>query len=91
MRLSLSKQTPELLIADLTDQAVRYLVVRFKQDRVQLISRGQFDVHSQDDGVGLAQQIRMLLDEQSISCNQACLLLSRPSIDTVTDSLPPAS
>lgn len=91
MRLSLSKQTPELLIADLTDQAVRYLVVRFSKDRIQLISRGQFDVHSQDDGVGLAQQIRMLLDEQSISCNQACLLLSRPSIDTVTDSLPPAS
>ena len=91
MKLSFSKQTPELLIADLTDQTVRYLVVRFNKSRVQLISRGKFDVDSLDEGVGLAEQIRTNLDEQSISCNRACLLLSRPSIDTVSDSLPPAS
>ena len=91
MRLALTKQTPEILLADLSDQTVRYLVARSDENRIRLISSGKFDIDPDGESMGIAQRIREQLQQQSISCSRACLLLSRPEIDTVTDSLPPAS
>ena len=91
MRLALTKQTPEILLADLSDQTVRYLVARSDENRIRLISSGKFDIDPDGESMGIAQRIREQLQQQSISCSRACLLLSRPEIDTFTDSLPPVS
>ena len=66
MRLALTKQTPEILLADLSDQTVRYLVARSDENRIRLISSGKFDIDPDGESMGIAQRIREQLQQQSM-------------------------
>lgn len=65
----------------------RFLVVSTDAKQLKVLLKGQL---VRDESVTLAQQLRGRLDEESIRCSQAALLLSRPDVEFFAGSMPPA-
>ncbi len=92
MKIPFSSKTAELVLVDLSDQSARYLVVRPSGDSMKLLAVGELaGTHDQTDELSLATRLRETLDELSVTCKSAVLLLSRPQVETVSETLPPAS
>ena len=88
MTATRSKRTGPLLLVDLSEQSPRYLVVTRGQDRLNVLASGRMERDEESD---VATQLRKELSEASVVCKRAAVLLTRPTIETVSGSLPPAS
>ena len=92
MRNPFSSRNAELVLVDLSDQSVRYLVVRPSSDSMKLLAVGELASSSeQADDLSLATRLREALDQVPVKCKSAILLLSRPQIESVAETLPPST
>ena len=92
MRNPFSSRSAELVLVDLSDQSVRYLVVRPSSDSMKLLAVGELASSSeQADDLSLATRLREALDQVPVKCKSAILLLSRPQIESVAETLPPST
>ncbi len=76
-----------ILLVDQGDPAPRFLVATYDQKQLTVLLKGQL---VRDGGLTIAQQLRSRLEDQSIACSQAALLLSRPTVEFFSGSMPPA-
>lgn len=76
-----------LLLVDQGDPTLRYLVATHDQKKLKVLLKGKL---LRDKELSVAQQLRNRLDEESIKCSQAALLLSRPTVEFFSGSMPPA-
>lgn len=88
MKSTRSKRSGPLLLVDLSEPSPRYLVVTRGQDRLTALAGGQIE---RDEETDVATQLREELSKASVACKRAAVLLTRPTIETVSGSLPPAS
>lgn len=89
MKVPLTRSgNPTLLLVQPDDPAPRFLVVALDPRQVTVQLKGQL---VRDESISLAAQLRNRLDEESIRCSQAALLLSRPQVEFFSARLPPAS
>jgi len=84
---SVPSRNSTLLLVQPDDPAARFLVVALDQRQVTVLLKGQL---VRDNNMTLAAQLRGRLDEESIRCGQAVLVLSRPEIEFFAGSMPPA-
>ncbi len=88
MKLTLSKRTDTLLLVEPSNAGPRYVVTSSDGTELRILAEGQLD--AVDEVGSLPQRLRERLQESSIHCNRAALLLSRPTIETCSGSVPPA-
>jgi Tfp pilus assembly PilM family ATPase len=92
MRIPFLSKNEEFVLVEQTDQSARYVVVRSSGDALKLLAAGEVvDANEETDELSLAARLRETLDESEIACKSAMLLLSRPQIESVSETLPPAS
>jgi hypothetical protein len=76
-----------ILLIDQGDPTPRFLVAGYDQKQLVVLMKGQL---VRDEESTIAQQLRNRLDEESIGCTKAALLLSRPTVEFFSGSMPPA-
>ncbi len=76
-----------ILLVDQGDPTPRFLVATYDQKQLQIVLQGQL---VRDQEVTVATQLRNRLDQESIRCTQAALLLSRPTVEFFAGSMPPS-
>jgi hypothetical protein len=82
-----SKRSNAILLVDQADPTPRFLVAAYDQKQLKVLLKGQV---VRDEEVSLAQQLRHRLNEESINCSQAVVLLGRPAVEFFSGSMPPA-
>lgn len=81
------KRSDAILLIDQGDPTPRFLVASYDQKQLIVLMKGQL---VPDEETTIAQQLRNRLDEQSINCTRAAVLLSRPTVEFFSGSMPPA-
>lgn len=82
-----SSPSNAILLVDQGDPTPRFLVAAYDQKLLKLLLKGQL---VRDAGLTIGQQLRNRLDQESIACTQAAILLSRPTVEFFSGSMPPA-
>ncbi len=82
-----SSQSNAILLVDQGDPTPRFLVAAYDQKLLKVLLKGQL---VRDAALTIGQQLRNRLDQESIVCSQAALLLSRPTVEFFSGSMPPA-
>jgi len=81
------KRSSAILLVDQGEPTPRYLVATYDQKQLKVLLKGKL---VRDPDISVAQQLRHRLDEESIRCTQAAVLLSRPAVEFFSGSMPPA-